>query len=60
MARCVASLIAFAVPWMSFWVLVILIAAKIVAGPVGWIALALALSVSLALLVWAIRTCSGR
>ena len=59
MARCIARLLIGLFPWMSFWVLVILIAAHIVAGPIGWIALALSLGVSLGLLIWAIRRCEG-
>jgi hypothetical protein len=59
MARCIARILIGLVPWMSFWVLIILIAAKIILGPIGWIALAVALGTSIGLLVWAIRKCQG-
>ncbi|MGI9068842.1 MAG: hypothetical protein ACR2HX_20865 [Pyrinomonadaceae bacterium] len=62
MARCIATLIAFAVPWIAFWTLVVLIATGLLAtGPIISIlvALALTLGVSLALLVSAYRQCRG-
>lgn len=61
MSRCIAALIAFAVPWLSFWVLVVIVAAGLAAGPIGWalIGLAVSLGVSLALLVWAYNRCRG-
>jgi hypothetical protein len=61
MGRCIAALIGFAVPWFAGWVLVIIIAAHLVAGPIGWAILAAiaAFVVSLALLLWAFKVCGG-
>lgn len=61
MARCVAALIAFAVPWLSFWTLVVILAAGFATGPIGWIIIGLAVSlgVSVALLWWAYKQCRG-
>ncbi len=58
MARCIAALIAFAVPWIAFWTLVVLIAAGLLIGAPLYLmlaGLALTLGVSLALLVSAYR-----
>lgn len=63
MARCVARLIAFAVPWIGFWTLVVIVAAGLSAGPPGWVllaGLAATLGVSVALLAWALNACGDR
>jgi hypothetical protein len=61
MGRCIAAVIAFAVPWFAGWVLVVIIAAGLVAGPIGWAILAAvaAFVISLALLYWAFKVCGG-
>lgn len=61
MGRCIAALIAFAVPWFAAWVLVVIIAAGLVSGPIGWAILAAiaAFLVSLGLLWWAFKRCGG-
>jgi divalent metal cation (Fe/Co/Zn/Cd) transporter len=61
MGRCIAALIAFAVPWFAGWVLVVIIAAGLVTGPIGWailVAIA-AFVISIALLWWAFNVCSA-
>jgi hypothetical protein len=61
MGRCIARLIAFAVPWFATWVLFVIIAAGLVAGPLGWAILAAIAGfvISVALLYWAFKTCGG-
>lgn len=59
MSRCMAKLLIALVPWISFWVLVILLAAGLASGPIGWIIIGLAasLGLSVALLWWAFNKC---
>lgn len=59
MAKCVAGIITALVPWIAFWVLVIIVAMGLLTGPLGWWALAMSLGVAVGLLIWAINRCSG-
>jgi hypothetical protein len=58
--RCIAALIAFAVPWFATWVLIVIIAAGIVTGPIGWAILVAIVGaiIGIALLAWAFNECS--
>lgn len=64
MGRCIAAIVAFAVPWFAtwvLWILVVLIAAGILSGPIGWVLLAAIVGtiISIALIYWAFKVCGG-